>query len=146
MAIHYAHLAMLAETGILARADARTLRSALDRIDLAKVQAVKFDGSCEDLFFHVETLLAGACGPDVAGRLHTARSRNDIDMTMYRMRLRQQVLDLAAATLSLRGALIDVASAHRETDLSRAHAHAAGAADDGRALPAGGHRAARARH
>jgi len=122
MAIHYAHLAMLAETGILAKADARTLRSALDRIDLAKVHAVKFDGSCEDLFFHVETLLAGACGADVAGRLHTARSRNDIDMTMYRMRLRQLVLELAAATLSLRGALIDVASAHRET-IFPAHTH-----------------------
>jgi len=122
MAIHYAHLAMLAETGILAKADARALRSALDRIDLAKVHAVKFDGTCEDLFFHVETLLAGACGADVAGRLHTARSRNDIDMTMYRMRLRQLVLELAAATLSLRGALIDVASAHRET-IFPAHTH-----------------------
>src|SRR5215471_2683728 len=122
MAIHYAHLTMLADTGIITRADARTLRSALDGIDLAKVRAARFDGGCEDLFFHVETLIAAACGADVAGRLHTARSRNDIDMTMYRMRLRQMVLDLAAAALGLRQALVDVTSAHRET-VFPAHTH-----------------------
>ena len=43
-----------------------------------------------------------ACGEDVAGRLHTARSRNDIDMTMYRMRQRGLVLDLLGASLDLR--------------------------------------------
>ena len=122
MAIHYAHLAMLAESGIVSKADARTLRSALDRIDLDKVRAARFDGFSEDLFFHLERLLADACGTDVAGRLHTARSRNDIDMTMYRMRLRQMLLDLAASTLALRLALIDVASAHRET-VFPAHTH-----------------------
>ena len=42
-------------------------------------------------------LLAESCGEDVAGRLHTARSRNDIDMTMYRMRQREFVLDLVDA-------------------------------------------------
>jgi argininosuccinate lyase len=113
---------MLAETGIVSRADARTLRSALDAIDLAKIRAARFDGGCEDLFFHVEQLIAAAAGPDVAGRLHTARSRNDIDMTMYRMRLRELVLDLAGSVLALRGALIDVASVHRET-VFPAHTH-----------------------
>jgi len=37
-----------------------------------------------------------ACGEDVAGRLHTARSRNDIDMTMYRMRQREFIVALLA--------------------------------------------------
>ena len=68
----------------------------------------------------------------MAGRLHTARSRNDIDMTMYRMRQRDFVLGLIDAALpAARRALIDVAgAAHRETDHGRAHAHAAGAAHD----------------
>ena len=43
------------------------------------------DGTCEDLFYYVERLIAKACSEGAAGRLHTARSRNDIDMTMYRM-------------------------------------------------------------
>ncbi len=122
LAIDYAHLVMLAETGIVSKADARAIRSALDRIDVAAVRTSAYDGTCEDLFFHVERLVAGACGDDVAGRLHTARSRNDIDMTMYRMRLREYLLDLSAATLALRRALIDLAAAHRDT-VYPAHTH-----------------------
>ncbi len=122
LAIDYAHLAMLTETGILSKADARAIRTALDRIDVAQVRAARYDGTCEDLFFHIERLVAEACGDEVAGRLHTARSRNDIDMTMYRMRLREYVLELAGATLALRRTLVDLAGAHRET-VYPAHTH-----------------------
>jgi argininosuccinate lyase len=104
MAIHRAHLVMLAKTGIVSPADARRIREALDGISEAEVGAAPYDGSCEDLFFYVERLLLQSCGEDVAGRLHTARSRNDIDMTMYRMRQREWVLDLLDATLALRDA------------------------------------------
>jgi argininosuccinate lyase len=51
----------------------------------------------------------------VAGRLHTARSRNDIDMTLYRMRQRERVLGLVDGTIAVRRALIDIAGRHRET-------------------------------
>ena len=64
---------------------------------------------CEDLFFYVERLIVEACGEEAAGRLHTARSRNDIDMTMYRMRQREFILALVEATLDLRAALVDLA-------------------------------------
>src|SRR5437867_984501 len=83
MAIQYAHLVMLAEQKIISRADAHVLREAIDGISLEDVRAAKYDGTCEDLFFYVEQLIIQACGEDIAGRLHTARSRNDIDMTMY---------------------------------------------------------------
>src|SRR5436189_4674701 len=72
MAIHYAHLTMLADRGIVSRADARAIRDALDGIDLAAVRHLVFDGSHEDLFFAVNARLAAACGREVAGRLHTA--------------------------------------------------------------------------
>ena len=100
MAIHYAHLVMLAQQGIVSGEDARAIRDALDSISPDAVRQVKYDGSCEDLFFYVESLVIDACGEETAGRLHTARSRNDIDMTMYRMRQREFVLGLMAATLS----------------------------------------------
>ncbi|HEX5214148.1 MAG TPA: argininosuccinate lyase [Vicinamibacterales bacterium] len=122
IAVHYAHLAMLVAQQIITREDARALRAALDAIDLDAVRAAKFDGSCEDLFFYVDRLVADRCGPDAAGRLHTARSRNDIDMTMYRMQIRVFVLDLVAAVIALRGSLIELAARHRET-VFPAHTH-----------------------
>src|SRR5690606_29623696 len=73
-------------------------------------------------FFFIERLIRDACGDDVAGRLHTARSRNDIDMTMYRMRQRESIVALGASVLELRTALIDLADRHRET-IFGAHTH-----------------------
>jgi argininosuccinate lyase len=122
MAIHYAHLVMLAERGIVAPADARSLRQALDGIALESVRCAAYDESCEDLFFYIERLLREACGEEVAGRLHTARSRNDIDMTMYRMRQREFVALLAAQVIDLRAALIELADRHRDTVFA-AHTH-----------------------
>jgi argininosuccinate lyase len=122
LGIHYAHLVMLAETGIVTAGDARRLRDALDGIDVERVRAAVYDGSCEDLFFYVERLIADACGGEVAGSLHTARSRNDIDMTLYRMQLRGFVLSLAGATNAARGALLDLAGRHTDT-IFPAHTH-----------------------
>ena len=89
MAIHYAHLVMLARSGRSSRPRTpRAIREALDRISIDAIRAVRYDGTYEDLFFYVERLIVEAAASDAAGRLHTARSRNDIDMTMYRMQQR----------------------------------------------------------
>ena len=122
MGIHYAHLVMLAEQNIITRSDARSLRAALDGIKLDSVRCAPYDDSCEDLFFYLERLLHDACGEDVAGRLHTARSRNDIDMTMYRMRQREFIALLGVRVLELRAALIALADRHRDTVFA-AHTH-----------------------
>jgi argininosuccinate lyase len=122
IAINYAHLVMLASRGIIPREDAQTLRRALDSMSETGVRAFVYDGTCEDLFSYVERLVSERCGEDVAGRLHTARSRNDIDMTMYRMRQREFVLGLLGATLDLRRTLLDLAQHHRET-IFTAHTH-----------------------
>src|SRR5437773_9644245 len=122
MAIHYAHLVMLADRGIVSREDAHALRTALDSISQADVRRASYDGTCEDLFFYVERLIIAACGDNVAGRLHTARSRNDIDMTMYRMRQREFILALIVASFELRRVLLDLAARHRET-IFAVHTH-----------------------
>src|SRR5687767_10040883 len=122
MGIHYAHLIMLLEQGIISAADAHTLRTALDGISLDAVRNAAYDSSCEDLFFFIERLIRNACGDDVAGRLHTARSRNDIDMTMYRIRQREFIALLTARVIDLRSALIDLADRHRDT-IFGAHTH-----------------------
>ncbi len=122
MAIHHAHLAMLADQGIVGPTDARALAEALGSISLDDIRAVQYDGSCEDLFFYVERLLVERCGEECAGRLSVARSRNDIGMTMYRMRLREFVLGLMAAAHELRTVLLELAGAHRTTVFA-AHTH-----------------------
>jgi len=122
MAINYAHLVMLAAQGIVSPSDAHALREALDGVSQDAIRDVKYDGTYEDLFFYVERLIVQACGEDVAGRLHTARSRNDIDMTMYRMRQREFVLGLLAATFELRRSLLDLVDRHRDTILA-VHTH-----------------------
>ena len=122
MAIHEGHLAMLAARQIVSPDDARRLRDALRGIDLAAIRDWRYTGSCEDLFFHVDGLIAAACGAEVAGRLHTARSRNDMAMTMYRIRLREYLLTLADATIGLRRSLAGVAARHVGT-VYPAHTH-----------------------
>ena len=122
IAIHYAHLVMLAERHIVPPDAARAIRAALDGIDLERVREVRYDGTYEDLFFYVDRLIVQGCGEDAAGRLHTARSRNDIDMTMYRMQQRGQLLALLDATLKLRDVLIGLAMRH-QADVFPAHTH-----------------------
>src|SRR5262245_43126311 len=122
MAINYAHLVMLAEQEIISAPDARAPRDALDGISLDRVRQVLYDGTYEDLFFYIERLIDQACGEDIAGRLHTARSRNDLAMTMYRIRQREFVAILASAALDLRDALIALADRHKHS-VYGAHTH-----------------------
>ena len=110
--IHYAHTLMLARQGIISPEDAHACLRALDRLDRKAIAAAVYDGRCEDLFFYIEGQLSKYCGEDVAGKMHTARSRNDIDLTQYRMRLRQEVLKVAEAALCVRQELTRLAAAN----------------------------------
>ena len=111
--IEYAHTLMLARTGIVPAGEAARCLSALDALDLQAVREAPFDGSFEDLFFLVEAKLAAICGAEIAGKMHTARSRNDIDLTMYRVVLRGILLDALSALIALRECLVNLAWRHR---------------------------------
>ena len=119
--IHHAHTRMLAHRGILTASEERTLRGALRGLDMEEIARCRYDGSCEDLFFYIENLLERACG-DLAGKMHTARSRNDIAITLYRMTLRRELLALAAAAAEVRAVILDLAARHIET-IMPAHTH-----------------------
>jgi argininosuccinate lyase len=122
LAIHRAHLVMLVQQRIVSPGDGKAIGRALEALDPEAIRTVIYDGTYEDLFFYVEQQLVASCGADTAGRLHTARSRNDIDMTMYRMRQREFLLEFASALLDLRSALLAQADRHRETVFA-AHTH-----------------------
>jgi argininosuccinate lyase len=109
--IDRAHLVMLAETGILDRAQASAIARTLEAIEAEiDVASLAYDGEVEDFFFLIEKELKRRLGPDLAGRLHTARSRNDIDHTLFKFGLKERVDGLLAKAFRLAGTLIDVAS------------------------------------
>src|SRR2546423_6821144 len=113
--VDYATAWMLAEKGIIPRDEAHSLFVALDGLDRDNLRTSRYDGKCEDLFFYIQSLITAACGEDVAGRLHTARSRNDIDVTIYRMRLREDALVLILAAMNLRREMLNIVERHHES-------------------------------
>lgn len=120
--IHAAHTLMLARQGIVPNSVASVLLKAISKLDRVGILRAPYDGRSEDLFFYVQHLLVESCGEDVAGRIHTARSRNDIDLTLYRMCLRREILRISAETAEARGVLLALAASHLET-LMPAHTH-----------------------
>jgi argininosuccinate lyase len=104
-----AHARMLAKQGIIAADDAEKIVAGLDTI-LREIEAGKFTFSraLEDIHLNVEARLAELIGP-AAGRLHTARSRNDQVATDFRLWVRDAIDDIDAALAALQKALADKA-------------------------------------
>lgn len=113
--VDYAHAVMLAEQGIITEDELKELLKALRGLDLPSIKRAEYDGSFEDLFYYLQREITKVCDADTAGKLHTARSRNDIDVTIYRLHLRQDALRLLRSSMDLRGNLLNLASEHHET-------------------------------
>jgi argininosuccinate lyase len=120
--IHDAHTRMLAKQGILTGEEERTLLAALTSLDRSRIAAARYDGAYEDLFFFVESLLEESCGRTLAGKMHTARSRNDIAITLYRMLARSELLNFAGGLGEARSTLIGIAAEHLDS-IMPAHTH-----------------------
>ena len=107
-----AHAAMLAKQGIIARADAQKIDRGLKRI-LAEIEQGRFTfkRELEDIHMNVESRLGALIGR-AAGRLHTARSRNDQVATDFRLWLRTRTDELGAGLRDLQAVLIARAREH----------------------------------
>lgn len=123
LAIQYAHTIMLGRQGIMSAEEVRACLRALNSLDLGKIQSATYDGTFEDLFFLMEKELIAAVGGEIAGKMHTARSRNDIDLTMYRMVLREHLCVTMQHLLDTRRQLVELAWTHRSS-LMPAYTHA----------------------
>jgi argininosuccinate lyase len=110
-----AHCAMLVAQGIVSAQDGAAIAAGLDRIK-AEIDTGRFafSDAREDIHMNVEARLAELIGP-AAGRLHTARSRNDQVATDLRLWLRAAIDRLDAAMRDLQQALLDRAEAEAET-------------------------------
>jgi len=107
-----AHVAMLGAQGIVSAEDAATIAAGLDRVAAEyEASGVPENWDLEDIHMTTESRLAELIGP-AAGRLHTARSRNDQVATDFRLWVRDAMDQADAGLLQLQVALISRAEEH----------------------------------
>ncbi|HEX4736558.1 MAG TPA: argininosuccinate lyase [Allosphingosinicella sp.] len=110
-----AHVAMLEAQGIVSEEDESAIAEGLERIqDEYGLKGVREDPALEDIHMHVEARLAELIGP-AAGRLHTARSRNDQVATDFRLWVRNAIDEVDAALVAFQRVLVARADEHAET-------------------------------
>ncbi len=109
---------MLGDVGLIPARDARELLRGLDLVE-AEIEAGRFpfDAGLEDIHMNIETRLRTLVGPDVAGKLHTGRSRNDQVATDLALFLREAGLATQRGLHTLRAVLIERAREHVDTIL-----------------------------
>lgn len=107
-----AHAEMLAAAGIISRSESRAISIGLDRIakELAS-GTFPFDTALEDIHMNIERRLAALIGP-AAGKLHTARSRNDQVTTDLKLYLKDASAGIIERIRGLQRAFIESAEAH----------------------------------
>jgi argininosuccinate lyase len=112
-----AHCTMLMQQNIITKDDGKAILKGLDSIKQEiESGSIKFDPILEDIHMNIEARLTALIG-DAAGRLHTARSRNDQVATDFKIWVRDAIDDLDATIQELQQVLIDIAEKHTETIL-----------------------------
>jgi argininosuccinate lyase len=109
-----AHARMLAEVGVISADDADKIVAGLDAIasEIAEGRFI-FSRALEDIHMNVEARLKELIG-EPAGRLHTARSRNDQVATDFRLWVRDAIDDIDAQLAGLMRALVEKAEDHSD--------------------------------
>ncbi|MFM0877520.1 argininosuccinate lyase [Streptococcus suis] len=110
-----AHVKMLGATGIINQEEAQAIQTGLEEL-LEEHEAGKlvFDIRNEDIHMNIESLLTEKIG-SVAGKLHTARSRNDQVATDMHLYLKDTLFQVVDKLTNLRQILVDLAQEHVET-------------------------------
>ncbi|WP_301751145.1 argininosuccinate lyase [uncultured Erythrobacter sp.] len=110
-----AHVAMLGAAGIIAADDALVIANGLDAVAAEyEADGVPEDWDREDIHMTTEARLAELIGP-VAGRLHTARSRNDQVATDFRLWVRDAAAQMDEGLAALQRALVTRAGEHADS-------------------------------
>ena len=113
--IHRAHVVMLAEQNIINKKEAGKILQGVETVSKINPETLQYDPQFEDLFFMIEHNISKKVGPDLAGKMHIARSRNDIGVAMYRLALREHILTVIESSLLLADAILEKINDHAET-------------------------------
>ncbi|HEM3670977.1 TPA: argininosuccinate lyase [Streptococcus suis] len=110
-----AHVQMLGATGVISLEEAQSIQAGLEEL-LNDYEAGKlvFDIRNEDIHMNIESLLTEKIG-SVAGKLHTARSRNDQVATDMHLYLKDTLFQVVDKLTNLRQTLVNLAQEHIET-------------------------------
>lgn len=109
-----AHTVMLAEQGIISREDAAAILRALDDWRESARTGVALRPELSSYLFQVEAFLAERLGPDVAGRMHTARGRADYGSTSLSLLVRNRLVSLLPDIVAFQATIVEEASRHSD--------------------------------
>ncbi len=110
-----AHVTMLGETGIISKDEANMIKAGLETLlRKYKVGELTFDVTNEDIHMNIEQLLTDEIG-SVAGKLHTARSRNDQVATDMHLYLKAKLAEVIEKLENLRRVIVKLAEDNIET-------------------------------
>jgi argininosuccinate lyase len=112
--LNQAHVLMLARCGLISPDAARTLAAGLLRMEEEGPEVVELDPQREDSYFNYEAHLIKLIGTDAGGRMHIARSRNDLTAALDRLRARDLLLDAGQALLQVEEHALDGAFRFRD--------------------------------
>jgi argininosuccinate lyase len=104
--IDKAHLIMLVESGIVSREIAGKLLKIIDELSKSDFAALRGREAPRGLYLLYEDYLIERLGPRIGGIIQIGRSRNDLNATMFRIRLRQPYLRLLSESLRLQAVLL----------------------------------------
>ncbi|OPY21793.1 MAG: Fumarate hydratase class II [Methanobacterium sp. PtaU1.Bin097] len=109
-----AHTTMLKEQGIIPEKDADQILQALNELEDEGIEALYIDPSVEDIHMALENYVTSKVG-EVAGFMHTGKSRNDQVATDLRLVLREELSTIQAHLLKFISGILDLADGHTET-------------------------------
>ena len=115
MEINKAHAIMLCEQNILPIDITKKLMGTLKEMEIEGPDDLTPGIGCEDLYSAIEQKLISKIGPDIGGRLHTGRSRNDLGSTVTRMAIRENFFKITEELFDLLETLIQFAADNKET-------------------------------
>jgi argininosuccinate lyase len=113
--VDLAHVLMLEKQKIIDRDIARQILSALLELFDEGIPEEVFDERFEDVHAGIESFLIESVGPEIGGRMHMGRSRNDEVATCIRIKLREDLLKQMSALIKVREVLVALADLHVET-------------------------------
>jgi len=115
MRINEAHALMLCKQQIVEKSHGKKLLAQMEDLIEKGVGVLPMTADYEDLFYNIEQYLIGQLGMETAGQMHTARSRNDLGITVIRMGVRGAILPLLPMMLELRQAILALAEENKDT-------------------------------
>ena len=113
--LNLAHVLMLHKQKILRNDQTERLCRCLLQLSESDGSAIGSDPLLEDYYFNFERYVIDRCGMDSGGALHTARSRNDLNSTIIRMNVREELLFVQEKLIGFIRSILDLAEKNTET-------------------------------